>query len=114
VIGCGRVGAMMMPRTVPAAAAVRTIGVVVGFILAVAVYIAPLASSRPSESERVRLWHEAGNTWPPNWQPASAEFQERMKHREWEIMDLPGADERWENWMQFTQVSMISNDCAYM
>jgi hypothetical protein len=29
-------------------------------------------------------------------------------------MDLPGADERWENWMQFTQVSMISNDCAYM
>jgi hypothetical protein len=27
-----------------------------------------------------------------------------MIQREAEIMDIPGANERWENWMQFTQV----------
>ena len=30
-----------------------------------------------------------------------------MLEREDEIMSLKGADERWENWMQFTQVLLI-------
>lgn len=62
---------------------------------------------RPSESERVQLWYDSGNEWPPKWQPASEEFQQRMIEREVEIMDIPGANERWENWMQFTQAQLV-------
>lgn len=66
-----------------------------------------IVSSRPSEQERVRLWYEAGNVWPPEWQDASPEFKRRMLERETEIMSLTGANERWENWMQFTQSQLV-------
>ncbi len=62
---------------------------------------------RPSEGERVRLWHKNGNTWPPTWQNESQKYKNAMAFREREIMSIPGADERWENWMQFTQARMV-------
>eukprot|EP01038_Epipyxis_sp_PR26KG_P012556 gene12556-16840_t len=58
-------------------------------------------TSRPTETERVRLWYEEGNVWPPQWQPETDAFKDKMALREKEIMNIPGADERWENWMQF-------------
>lgn len=62
---------------------------------------------RPSESERVELWYEAGNVWPPNWQEEYPEYRAHQLKREKEIMAIPGADERWENWMQFTQAQLV-------
>jgi hypothetical protein len=64
-------------------------------------------TSRPSEEERVRLWYEKGNTWPPNWQPETPEFSAVMTAREKELMTLTGADERWENWMQYTSSRLL-------
>lgn len=61
---------------------------------------------RPSESERVRLW-KLKNTWPPQWQPESERFKKFMEHREAEIMAITGADERWENWLQYTQSRLV-------
>lgn len=76
----------------------------VSLLLAVAV---GSAASRPTEEERVRLWYEAGNTWPPRWQDETSEFKEAMRVREEELMMLPGADERWENFMQYTQSRLV-------
>lgn len=58
------------------------------------------------EDERVRRWHEK-NTWPPQWQEDSVSYKAVMDAREAEIMQLTGADERWENWMQFVQGRML-------
>eukprot|EP01041_Mallomonas_annulata_P008053 gene8053-16511_t len=63
--------------------------------------------SRPSESERVKLWYQAGNTWPPKWQNETAEYAHAMQIRENELMTLKGADERWENFMQYVQGRMV-------
>jgi len=65
------------------------------------------ALPRPSESERVELWYQSGNTWPPRWQEESEEFQAAMAFREEELMQIPGLDERWENFMQFTASRMV-------
>ena len=62
--------------------------------------------SRPTEQERVALWLEK-NVWPPNWQEESESYRANKIEREKEIMQIPGADERWENWMQFTQGQMV-------
>ena len=70
-------------------------------------FISTLVSSRPSEQERVELWHAAGNTWPPTWQPETEGMKRLMEFREAEIMSIPGGDERWENWMQFTQSRLV-------
>lgn len=73
----------------------------------VCVWLALVVSGeRPSEDERVRLWHQK-NVWPPNWQPESDGYRETMEKREAEIMQLTGADERWENWMQFVQARLL-------
>lgn len=65
---------------------------------------------RPTESERVQLWHERGNTWPPNWQKESPAYAEAMRLREEELNnDIKGTDERWENYMQYTQSRMVQN-----
>ncbi len=61
---------------------------------------------RLTEDERVRQWH-ARNVWPPKWQPESAEYAAVMAAREVELQQLSGADERWENWMQYTQGRML-------
>eukprot|EP01035_Chromulina_nebulosa_P013971 gene13971-18501_t len=64
-------------------------------------------AGRLSEQERVDLWHENGNVWPPQWQEDSPEYTAAMRQREAEIMSIPGSDERWENWMQFVQGYML-------
>jgi len=34
-------------------------------------------------------------------------FKQAMAKREQEIMNIPGANERWENWVQFTQSRLV-------
>ena len=80
------------------------------FALYIVVYLLMdlVASYRaPTEDERVQLWHEAKNTWPPNWQPESDGIKELYAEREKEIMAIPGGNERWENWLQFTQARLV-------
>lgn len=50
-----------------------------------------------SEQERVEHWHQK-HTWPPQWHHESQSYRALMEEREREIMQLTGADERWENW----------------
>ena len=64
-------------------------------------------NGRPSENERVALWHQRGNTWPPKWQNESEKFKAAMDFRETELMKIPGYRERWENFMQFTAGRMV-------
>ena len=75
--------------------------------LVVALALAQAAQARPTEQERVKLWYEAGNKWPPNWQPETDGMKRLMDFREKEIMSIPGSDERWENWMQYTQSRLM-------
>ena len=62
---------------------------------------------RLTEDERVKQWYERGNTWPPTWQRETEEYKRNMILREEELQRLPGADERWENYMQFTAARMV-------
>lgn len=64
-------------------------------------------SRRLSEPERVEAWYARGNLWPPRWQNDSEAFRQKQESREVEIMSIPGADERWENWMQFVQYQLV-------
>jgi hypothetical protein len=61
---------------------------------------------RLTEAERVDQWRKK-HTWPPTWQKESPSYKAAMEKRERQIMAIPGADERWENWMQFTQARMV-------
>lgn len=63
--------------------------------------------ARPTEQERVALWHKNGNTWPPTWQEESPKRKEFMDNRDLELQQLPGSLERWENYMQYTQSRMV-------
>ena len=63
--------------------------------------------SRPSEDERVHAWFHSNNTWPPQWQPETPAFKEAMAKREEELLLIPGANERWENFMQYTQSRLV-------
>lgn len=54
-----------------------------------------------SESERVENWHKKHGTWPPNWHEETPRQKAKNAAREVEIMQIPGSQERWENWMQF-------------
>eukprot|EP01038_Epipyxis_sp_PR26KG_P015377 gene15377-20731_t len=38
-------------------------------------------TSRPTEAERVQLWYEEGNVWPPQWQPETDAFKDKMALR---------------------------------
>lgn len=31
----------------------------------------PNENGRPSEDQRIRIWHESGNVWPPLWREES-------------------------------------------
>lgn len=66
-----------------------------------------LAAARLTEEQRVEQWHRKGNTWPPKWQPESEAYRKAMEIREREIMNIPGSNERWENWMQFTGMRLV-------
>jgi hypothetical protein len=78
------------------------------FVLLIAVSVIMVAARpNPSEKERATLWRKKGNQWPPSWQPERSGLKETMRRREEELMMIPGADERWENWMQFTQARLV-------
>jgi len=68
---------------------------------------------RLSEPDRVEQWYVMGNTWPPTWaekngQAESPGYRKLMEDRDMELQrDLPGSDERWENYMQYTQGRML-------
>jgi hypothetical protein len=66
------------------------------------------ASARPTEDERVAAWYARNNTWPPNWNPkASEHFKYAMSVRDRELQLIPGRNERWENYVQYTQSLMV-------
>jgi hypothetical protein len=65
-----------------------------------------LWAARLSEPERLEQWH-ATHTWPPNWHHETPGYRALMEQREREIMSLTGADERWENWMQYIQSRLV-------
>lgn len=69
--------------------------------------INPSEARQLSEPERVAQWYARNNTWPPNWQPERETFKAAMARREEQIMMIPGARERWENWMQYTQSRLV-------
>lgn len=69
--------------------------------------ISIFAKARPSEDERIRLWYEAGNTWPPSWHDEHPGYIQTHADREIELMQIPGRHERWENWMQETAGRLV-------
>jgi len=75
----------------------------------IALVIIELAAGlrRATEEERVQDWFDSNNTWPPRWQDESPAFREAMQRRETELMLLPGAEERWQNFMQYTQSRLV-------
>lgn len=64
------------------------------------------ARERLGEEDRVAQWYRL-HTWPPKWQEESEDYRKLMEAREHEIMAIPGADERWENWMQYIQARYV-------
>jgi len=82
------------------------------FIIVGAIVTTLLTSSvlsiRVSETERIKNWHNnSKNTWPPTWQPERSQFTIKMNQREDELQMLPGSNERWENYMQYTQSRLL-------
>lgn len=76
--------------------------------LLVVLALATSVISRVSEDERVRLWYANGNTWPPKWPSnESPERQYRMSLRDRELQLIPGKNERWENYVQYTQSRLV-------
>jgi len=68
------------------------------------------SNGRLTETERVEQWYQRGFTWPPKWQKESPGYAEAMRIRDLELQnDIKGADERWENYMQYTQSRMVQN-----
>ena len=66
----------------------------------------PWANSRVSEQERAALWRQK-NTWPPQWQDETPAMKAVLEHREKQIMNITYSDERWENWLQYTQQRLV-------
>lgn len=81
-----------------------TVAVLVGLLLASHCLV---TSEVISEEARIQQWRERGNTWPPTWQLEGKDYRAVMQKREDEIMSLTGADERWGNFVQFTQGRML-------
>lgn len=77
--------------------------------LLLVVLVAP--SQGISEVERVRNWRKRFGSWPPNgppnWQVETPAQRAKNAAREAEIMQIPGAQERWENWMQFVSGQLV-------
>lgn len=65
------------------------------------------AVRRLTEQERVDDWYANGNTWPPTWQHETDAMKRLLSHREHKIMESSGSNERWENWLQFTQNRLV-------
>jgi hypothetical protein len=83
-------------------------GSMLSFVLLVALLSCQVVDAgRLTESERVAYWYARNNTWPPTWQKETEKYKRNMELREAELQRLPGADERWENYMQFTAARMV-------
>jgi hypothetical protein len=83
-------------------------GSMLSFVLLVALFSCQVVDAgRLTESERVAYWYARNNTWPPTWQKETEKYKRNMELREAELQRLPGADERWENYMQFTAARMV-------
>lgn len=81
--------------------------IVIVHILISVVLAAKPPHLRPSEDERVQLWYQAGNVWPPQWQPETEAMKEVLEYREKQILNISYSAERWENYLQFTQQRMV-------
>ena len=71
--------------------------------------------ARDTEEVRVMKWNQLyGDQWPPQsmLNRESPMYTEMLNAREAEIMELTGADEKWENWLQHTQGRMVHNFTA--
>jgi len=66
-----------------------------------------ICARAPTEVERVKEWHAKNNTWPPNWSNETPQFKRAMAQREQELQFIPGRNERWENYMQYTQSRLV-------
>lgn len=75
-------------------------------LLSLLLVLLRVQGERPTEEERAQLWRQT-NTWPPRWQPETPAMRQVLAAREAEIMALTGSDERWENWLQFTQNRLV-------
>lgn len=75
--------------------------------ITVVLIVAGTVAARPSENDRVELWRKEGNKWPPQWQPETKRKKEMSAIREQHILDIPHRDERWENYLQFTQSRLV-------
>ena len=88
-------------------------GGILRVFIALLLYAVVLTSAgnkkRPTEEERVKLWHKNVKHWPPRWHEheETPEYQAKQIAREEEIMSIPGANERWENWMQFVAGRLV-------
>ena len=78
--------------------------ITVGFSV---IYSLAVGAQRLSEPERVQQWHDEGYVWPPNWHQESDAFKIAMDKRENDILSIDATQERWENFMQFTQSRML-------
>lgn len=76
-------------------------------ILALVGFFPAVFARRKTEQERVADWYARNNTWPPRWQDERVTWRRAMKRREEELLLLPGANERWENFMQYTQSRLV-------
>jgi hypothetical protein len=65
------------------------------------------ARERLSEQDRIAQWYARNYTWPPNWSNESPQFKYAMSIRDKELQLIPGINERWENYMQYTQSRMV-------
>ena len=67
-----------------------------------------IGHARLTESERVEEWYARNYTWPPQWNPnETPQFKYAMSLRDRELQFIPGANERWENYMQYTQSRFV-------
>lgn len=77
-------------------------------IVAIFLFCCILGQSRLTEDKRVALWYAKNNTWPPSWNPHESEqFKYAMSLRDRELQLIPGTDERWENYVQYTQSRLV-------
>ena len=66
-----------------------------------------ISCERLTEEQRIANWYHHNNTWPPKWQPEKPLFTLNMEKREVELQMIPGSNERWENYMQYTQSRLV-------
>lgn len=78
------------------------------FATSLALIAITIIAARVPENERAQNWRaDPRNIWPPTWQNNSEMFRQNMMKREEDLQRIPGANERWENYMQYTQSQLV-------